>query len=55
MTEPALISLFDEMDAAAEALGEALTRDDLQIEFRQIWKARMPELSTVEWLDRVAS
>jgi hypothetical protein len=51
------ISLFEEMDAAAEALrnGNPALRDalaeDLQILFREIQQRRMPELSTVEWID----
>ena len=48
------VGLFTEMNAAAEAMEHDLrvaSREDLlQIEFRQIQKARMQDLSTVEWL-----
>jgi hypothetical protein len=52
MTRP---GLFAEMDAAVDALripyGPELVVGDLQFEFRQIQKARMPELAEAEWLD----
>jgi hypothetical protein len=48
------VSLFAEMDAAAEALRERverLNREDLKIEFREIVLARQPELSRDERLE----
>jgi hypothetical protein len=57
MTEPAHISLFAEMDAAADALRrdnpelrESLV-DELQMTFREIQKRRAPQLSTAEWVE----
>jgi hypothetical protein len=47
------ISIFDEMTAAADAMRatvDRLNRYDLQIEFRQIVRARRPDLSREEWL-----
>ena len=44
MTEPAHVSLFAEMDAAAAAM-LAPSRDDLQLKLRQIVRARRPDLS----------
>jgi hypothetical protein len=46
-------SLFEEMTAAADALRatvDRLNRYDLQIEFRQIIRARRRDLSREEWL-----
>jgi hypothetical protein len=47
-----MVSLFDEMDQAAREIcfGSAWLFD-CQIEFRQLQKARYPEMSEREWLD----
>lgn len=53
----AQVDLFTEMDSAADALRASNPNlrvglaDDLQILFREIQKARRPELSKDEWLD----
>jgi hypothetical protein len=55
VSEPA--SLFAEVDHAADTLRadnpdlRAALKDELQLLFREIQKRRMPELSSVEWLD----
>jgi hypothetical protein len=54
MSEP---DLFTEMDAAADLLRETSPElreslsDELQLEFRQLQKKRMPQLSKEEFLD----
>ena len=57
MTESTRITLFGEMDRIADAvrennpeLRESLS-NELQLEFRQLQKCRMPELSRKEFLD----
>jgi len=50
MTEPAHVSLFAEMDAAADAM-PAPNRDDLQLKLRRIVRARRPDLSRETWLE----
>jgi hypothetical protein len=51
------VDLFTEMNAAAEALTKASgenrvpSREDLQLEFREILHARLPKLSQDEWLE----
>jgi len=55
VSEPA--SLFAEVDHAADTPRadnpdlRAALKDELQLLFREIQKRRMPELSSVEWLD----
>ena len=52
-------TMFDEMDQAADAMLSAnpdmVVLGDLQIEFRAIQKARMPDLNKDEWLDLFAT
>jgi hypothetical protein len=55
MTEGALMSLFGEMDAAADALPRGMAfMHDCQIEFRQRQKARHPDVGQDEWIDLFA-